>query len=123
MFKCKVLEARPGHVYIESTDLGGRIHVSPGISSAPDAVVWAAVRPEKIILTREAPRESFNAAAGTIREVAYMGDVSIYLVELDSGKTVRVTQPNTRRHSDGAFRWDDRVWVSWHESSAVVVTE
>jgi putrescine transport system ATP-binding protein len=123
MFKCRVLEARPGHVDIESTDLGGRIHVSPGISSAPDAVAWAAVRPEKIILTREAPREPFNAAPGTIREVAYMGDVSIYLVELDSGKTVRVTQPNTRRHSDAAFRWDDRVWVSWHESSAVVVTE
>jgi putrescine transport system ATP-binding protein len=52
-----------------------------------------------------------------------MGDVSIYVVQLDSGKAVRVTQPNTSRHADGAFTWDDRVWVGWHESSAVVVTE
>jgi putrescine transport system ATP-binding protein len=123
MFECTVIEDEPGHVLIESADLGGRIHVDHGISSAPDAVVWAAVRPEKMILAREAPRERFNAASGVIREIAYMGDVSIYLVQLDSGKTVRVTQPNTRRHADGAFAWDDRVWVSWDDSSAVVVAE
>ena len=123
MFEGKVIEDQAGHVLIESPDLGGRIHVGHGITSAPDAVVWTAVRPEKMILAREGPREPFNAAPGTIREVAYMGDVSIYLVELDRGKTVRVTQPNTRRHAGDGFRWDDRVWVSWHESSAVVVTE
>ena len=123
MFEGRVIEDEPGHVLIESADLGGRIHVGHGISSAPDAVVWAAVRPEKMILAREAPREPFNAAPGTIREVAYMGDVSIYVVQLDSGKAVRVTQPNISRHADGAFTWDDRAWVCWHESSAVVVTE
>jgi putrescine transport system ATP-binding protein len=123
MFEGRVIEDEPGHVLIESADLGGHIHVGHGISSAPDAVVWAAVRPEKMILAREAPRERFNAALGTIREVAYMGDISIYLVQLASGKNVRVTQPNTSRHADGAFTWDDRVWVCWHESSAVVVTE
>jgi len=123
MFEGRVIEDEPGHVLLESPDLGGRIHVGHVITSARGAVAWAAVRPEKMILSREASREPFNVAAGTVREVAYMGDVSIYLVELNSGKTVRVTQPNTRRHADGAFRWDDRVWVSWHESSAVVVTE
>jgi len=123
MFEGRVSEDEPGHVLIDSADLGGRIHVGHGISAAPDAVVWVAVRPEKMVLSREVPRERFNAASGTVREVAYMGDVSIYLVQLDSGKTVRVTQPNTHRHSDRAFTWDDCVWVSWHESSAVVVTE
>jgi len=123
MFEGRVIEDEPGHVLIESADLGGHIHVGHGISSAPDAVVWAAVRPEKMMLAREAPLEPFNAAPGTIREVAYMGDVSIYVVQLDSGKAVRIAQPNTRRHADGAFTWDDRAWVCWHESSAVVVTE
>jgi len=123
MFAGRVIEDEPGHVLIESADLGGHIHVGHGISSAPDAVVWAAVRPEKIVLAREPPLERSNCAPGTIREVAYMGDMSIYVVQLDSGKAIRVTQPNTRRHADGAFTWDDRVWVCWHESSAVVVTE
>ena len=40
----------------------------------------------------------------------------------DSGKTVRVTQPNTFRQAEDRFTWEERVWVSWHESSAVVVT-
>jgi putrescine transport system ATP-binding protein len=123
MFEGRVVEDEPGHVLIESSGLGGRIYVGHGISAAPDAVVWAAVRPEKMVLTREAPKDLLNAAQGTIREIAYMGDTSIYLVRLDSGKTVRVTQPNTRRHPERALTWDDRVWVSWHESSAVVVTE
>ena len=34
-------------------------------------------------------------ARATVKEIAYMGDLSIYLVQLTSGKIVRVTQPNT----------------------------
>jgi hypothetical protein len=52
-----------------------------------------------------------------------MGDMSIYLLQLDSGKTVRVTQPNSMRHAQDRFTWDERVWISWHESSGVVVTQ
>ena len=43
---------------------------------------------------------------------------------LDSGKTVRITQPNRYRHApEDQLTWDDRVWISWEESSCVVVTE
>ena len=52
-----------------------------------------------------------------------MGDVSVYIVELPTGKRIRVTQPNTHRHAESPLTWDETVWVSWHESSAVVVTE
>ena len=64
-----------------------------------------------------------NVARGVVKEIAYMGDTSIFIVLLDSGKQLRVTQPNTHRHADEPLTWEDRVWVSWHESSAVVVTE
>ena len=123
MFEGRVVEDEPDHVLIDSAELGTSIYIGHGISTAPDAIVWAAVRPEKMIITREPPTEKLNAAQGTVREIAYMGDMSIYLVQLDSGKTVRVTQPNTHRHADSPLTWEDRVWVSWHESSAVVVTE
>jgi putrescine transport system ATP-binding protein len=123
MFEGRVVEDEPDHVLIESAELGARIYVGHGISTAPDAVVWAAVRPEKMMLTREAPQEKYNCAQGTIREIAYMGDMSIYLVQLDGGKTVRITQPNTHRQAESPLTWDDRVWVGWHESSAVIVTE
>ena len=74
-------------------------------------------------LSREQPQDPNNRATGVIKEIAYMGDMSIYLLQLDSGKTVRVTQPNVVRHAEDRFTWDDRVWISWHESAGVVVTE
>jgi putrescine transport system ATP-binding protein len=122
-FEGRVVEDEPDHVLIDSPELGGSIYVGHGISTAPEAIVWAAVRPEKMILARDPPNENVNAAQGTIREIAYMGEMSIYLVQLDTGKTLRITQPNIYRHADRPLTWDERVWVSWHESSAVIVTE
>jgi putrescine transport system ATP-binding protein len=123
MFEGRIIEDEPDHVTIESTELGGQLYIGHGVSTAPDAVVWAAVRPEKVMLTREEPSTPYNRAAGVIKEIAYMGDLSVYLVQLDSGKTVRVTHPNTLRHSQDSLTWDQRTWVSWDESSCVVVTE
>ena len=58
-----------------------------------------------------------------VRDIAYMGDLSVYLLRLDSGKIVRVTQPNVYRHADDRITWDERVYLSWHASSPVVVTK
>ncbi len=123
MFEGRIAEDEPDHVIIQSEELGCPIYVGHGVSAPPDAVVWTAVRPEKMQLTREAPSEPHNRARGVIKEIAYMGDMSIYLVQLESGKTVRITQPNAFRQADDRFTWDEQVWVSWHESSAVVVVE
>jgi putrescine transport system ATP-binding protein len=58
-----------------------------------------------------------------VRDIAYMGDLSVYLLRLDSGKVVRVTQPNIFRHAEDQITWDERVYLSWHASSPVVVTK
>ncbi len=123
MFEGQIVEDEPDHVVIQSQELGCPIYVGHGVSAPPDAVVWTAVRPEKMQLTREEPKEPYNRARGVIKEIAYMGDMSIYLVQLESGKTVRITQPNAFRQADDRFTWDEQVWVGWHESSAVVVVE
>jgi putrescine transport system ATP-binding protein len=110
-------------VRIECADLEAPIFVNHGVSSAPGATIWAAVRPEKITLSREKPADADNWASGVVRDIAYMGDVSIYLLRLDSGKIVRVTQPNVYRHADDRITWDERVYMHWHASSPVVVTK
>ena len=96
-----------------------------GVSAAPDATVWVALRPEKIVLSRERPEgDGDNRIEGLVAEVAYRGDQSIYLVTLASGRQMRVTQPNLMRTGTGdRIRWDDRVWLSWDSSSLVVVTQ
>jgi putrescine transport system ATP-binding protein len=123
MFQGRMIEDLPDRVRIESQELGGTIFVDHGVSSAPDALLWAAVRPEKINISLEKPDQTDNVAHGVVKEIAYMGDMSIYIVQLDSGKMVRVTQPNSYRHADDLITWDQSVYVHWHASSPVVLGE
>ena len=60
---------------------------------------------------------------GTVREIAYMGDMSIYLVQIASGRMVRVTLPNVTRGAERPIGREESVWLSWHGSSPVVLTE
>jgi len=123
MFEGRLIEDEPDHVRIESEELGGTIFIDHGVSSAPGAIVWVALRPEKIALTREAAPGRDNCVRGAVKEIAYMGDLSIYLVKLASGKMVRVTQPNTVRHAEDRITWDEQVYLHWHPTSGVVVTQ
>jgi putrescine transport system ATP-binding protein len=123
MFEGQLIEDEPDHVRIRSAELGGVIYVDHGISAAPGATVWAAIRPEKIEISRATPAGTENAVRGVVKEIAYMGDVSIYLVRIDSGKTVRVTLPNVERHADDRISWDETVWLTWHPTSPVVLTQ
>jgi len=125
MFEGRLVEDLPDRARIQCDELGSTIFIDHGISSAPGATVWAAVRPEKINILRTPPADtSENCAKGVVKEIAYMGDVSIYLVKIDSGKTIRVTLPNVERLSDDErIQWDETVWLSWHSSSPVVVTQ
>jgi putrescine transport system ATP-binding protein len=122
-FEGKLIEDEPSYVRIESPDLDSTIYVDHGVSSAPGATVWACIRPEKIQISREKPNQADNWGSGIVRDIAYMGDVSIYLIKLDSEKVVRVTQPNVYRHADDRVTWDERVYVHWHATSPVVVTK
>jgi putrescine transport system ATP-binding protein len=122
MFEGKLIEDEPDYVRIGSSELGATIYVSHGISAPPGAVVWAALRPEKIFMSTAAPQGGAdNVVRGAVQDIAYLGDLSIYLVKLPTGKVVRVTQPNTSRHAE-AIGWDQHVFLSWDASSPVVVT-
>jgi putrescine transport system ATP-binding protein len=125
IFEGKLLEDEPEYVRIGSPELGAAIYVSHGISAAPEATVWAAIRPEKIFMSTappaDAPHGNDNLVRGAVQDIAYLGDLSIYLVKLPSGKVVRVTQPNTSRHAE-AITWEQQVYLSWDASSPVVVT-
>jgi putrescine transport system ATP-binding protein len=123
MFEGRLIEDEPSYVRIESDDLDAPIYVDHGVSSAPGATVWAAIRPEKITITREQPADADNWTSATVQDIAYMGDVSIYLLRLRSGKVVRVTQPNVSRKTEDRVTWEERVFVQWDAASPVVVTK
>ena len=121
LFEGQIVEDEPGHVLIASKDLGN-IYVDHGISSAPGATVWVAIRPEKIHLHRldgTQPVAPQNYAEGKVVGIAYLGNLSIFLVKLDSGKEVKVTMPNQMRSAEHAVNWEDRVAISWHPNSPI----
>ncbi len=122
-FEGRLVEDEPSYVRIEANDLDLPIYVDHGVSSAPGATVWAAIRPEKMFMTREKPEGTDNWTAAVVRDIAYMGDLSIYLLRLESGKVVRVTQPNVFRKADERVTWDEKVYLHWDPSSPVVVTK
>ena len=84
------------------------------------AQVTVMVRPEKMILGREAA-PGVNSVSGKVSDIAYLGDMSIYHVKLPSGQKLQVSQANLRHGGSGRFDYDQEVVVSWHAGDSVVL--
>src|SRR3569623_2558475 len=78
MFEGVVTEAESDHVRIRSAAAGTDIYVGHGVDCAPDQVLWFAIRPEKITLTRELPQGDANVTRGVVEDIAYLGDMSVF---------------------------------------------
>src|SRR5262245_58849364 len=100
LFEGQIVEDEPDHVLIRADEVGGNIYIDHGISSAPGARAWVAIRPEKIQLSKLDLNESHNCLKGVVKGIAYMGNLSIYLVQLDSGQQSKVTMPNHARAAE-----------------------
>ena len=120
LFEGQLTEDEQDHVRVRCEELAAPVYVDHGMSAPPLALCWVAVRPEKIVLTRERPVGADNWAHGTIHDIAYLGDMSVFLVKLDSGREVRVTQANRTRKPEEQFSWDEAVYLTWDASSPVV---
>jgi putrescine transport system ATP-binding protein len=117
-----VIEDEPDHVRIRSAELGCDIFVGHGVDCAPDQILWWAIRPEKIHLSRDKPKADANVTKGIVEDIGYLGDMSVYQLRLDSGKHLRVTQTNTMRGNPDAITWDEVVYASWGDSVGSVLT-
>ena len=62
-----------------------------------------------------------NVAKGTIKEISYLGDCSIFHIMTPQGRMLRVSRPNRSRWDQEDFGWDEPVWVSWSGSSPVAL--
>jgi putrescine transport system ATP-binding protein len=112
LFEGKVKESAGGLVKLESADGFEMIEAGDDRQFAAGQDLWLAIRPEKMTLSRERPRGS-NAASGEAWEIAYMGDVTNYIVKLDGGKMVRASTINRQRSVENPIGYDERIWVSF----------
>jgi putrescine transport system ATP-binding protein len=101
---------------------GATLALAQRLDAAAGATVWVALRPEKMHIARERPAAADNCVAGRIAEIAYLGNVSVYQVRLDSGLVMKAQVANLTRLIERPIGWDDRVWLSWTPDAGVVLT-
>jgi putrescine transport system ATP-binding protein len=83
-----------------------------------------AVRPEKIFIGKEKPDDANDVCIeGTVHDLGYLGNRSLYRIKLSSGKIVQVSSQNRRRSVTRFLDWEDKVWISWKPRSAVVLLD
>ena len=114
-------EAGDGILVIDSPSVGRFRVLGAGLPAGETVTV--ALRPEKIALGPVPAPGADNGHEGVVREIAYLGGLSLYRVELPSGAILRVSLPNTARLAGPSFARGDRVHLSWPAAAAVVLPE
>ena len=103
---------------------GVRLRVASPVDVPPGTLLWVALRPEKIRIASQQPAAGeANRFSGTVVEVSYLGDISIYKVRLDSGLLLKVSAANRSRVTEPPIGRGDRIEVSWPGDAAVVLTQ
>ena len=121
LFRGQIERDRPGCVLCEET--GATILIDPAADPEPGDGLSVAVRPEKIQVGREPPpEEEHTVMQGTVEDLAYYGNYSVYRVRTDSGKLIQVSSQNARRSAELSLEWEDRVYLSWPRECSVVLT-
>jgi putrescine transport system ATP-binding protein len=118
----RVVEAGANATVIESA-LVGRVRAGAASGAKPGDPVWVALRPEKIRLSLEQCVATENSVSGTVRDIAYLGDLSIYKVALDNGFVMEAATANLTRVIERPISWDDRVWLTWDAAGGIVLTQ
>jgi putrescine transport system ATP-binding protein len=122
MFGGTVTDVGDGAVGVRCEKLGVTLSALRTHDVRVGQAVEIAVRPEKVSICRKQPDGDLGLP-GTVRDVGYLGNRSLYRVGLDAGPTVQVSTQNDRRTTERGLEWDDRVWVSWPPPSAVLLVE
>ena len=120
----EVIAVEAGTARVRLTATGTEIAVASDAPLSGGDAVTVMVRPEKMqaVAGAGAGPGGGNELSGIVRDIAYLGDLSIYHVAIADGLNVQVALAN-RRHSDEApITWDDRVHLAWHPGDGVVLT-
>jgi putrescine transport system ATP-binding protein len=102
---------------------GGKLSGRANEAIAPGATAWLAIRPEKILVSRTAPKDKSlsNVLEGRVHDIAYSGNLSTFHVRLDNGAIVKAQEANRRRLAKREIVWEDKVWLAWTPGAGVLL--
>jgi putrescine transport system ATP-binding protein len=115
----KVVGQATGTAQVGVASLPAPIYADDDRGLAPGTAVLAAIRPEKISLTRLRPTGP-NALSGVVVDLAYLGKDTLYRVRLQSGALILANMPNPAR-SAAAAQAGDQVWLGFDPASVILI--
>ncbi|AXW88226.1 putrescine transporter ATP-binding subunit [Lonsdalea britannica] len=122
MFEGLLQERQDDAFIVQSPGLVHPLKVASDVSVVDGVPVSIALRPEKIMLCENVPEDGCNFAVGEVVHIAYLGDLSIYHVRLQSGQIISAQLQNAYRYRKNAPTWGDEVRLCWDADSCVVLT-
>ncbi|MBY5329615.1 ABC transporter ATP-binding protein [Rhizobium leguminosarum] len=123
IFDGKVASSGNGTIEI-SIDSGFSVRVAASETPSAGSAVGFAIRPEKMRVGRTPPANaSVNAARGELWDIAYLGDMTVFHVKLQSGSIVKASSLNAQRSVDDPFTYDQEVWVSFDENAGILLKD
>ncbi|MCF2903973.1 ABC transporter ATP-binding protein [Octadecabacter sp. CECT 8868] len=114
--------AKPTDVSIKWSPTETPIDATSDTPPPAASTVTFAIRPEKVAISNERP-EAANVMEGKILDIAYLGNISTYHVEVAPGLIIKAQATNNRRISRRNLTWEDHVYLSWTDTAGVVLTE
>ena len=119
IFDGEVDAAAPDLMRVNTNE--GAILCDPVAGLAAKQKLHIAVRPERIQLSRN-PIEAVNTMRGMVTEVAYMGNLSVYRVQLAGGQCLKITAANGL-HDENPISWDEEVHIGWSAAASTVLAQ
>jgi len=117
-----VMEDRPDSHVVRCDDEGFDLLIPHDTAIHAGANIGVAIRPEKIHLSeKESVDHRYNTVKGKVLDIGYLGNLSIYNIELSNGKNVKVTASNQNRLPKRRVDWNDIVYLSWEAVNSVVL--
>lgn len=83
---------------------------------------YCLIRPEKISISKSFSNKEVVRCIGTVKEVAYLGSYTKYLVEVNNYQFYAFMQ-NREISEDLKIKWDDKVECSWRDDSIYFFNE
>ena len=123
LIESKVVSCAPDLCTLSSPVTEAALVVGHMVEAKAGDSAALAIRPEKLRISLDPPADtSTNCFAGEIWDIGYLGDLSIYHVELPCGTRIKVSQPNVSRVVERPISWEDKVWVTFTPHAGVVLT-
>jgi putrescine transport system ATP-binding protein len=120
MFEGVVTVDEPDHVVVKCDEC--TFYVGHGITGNLGMAVGVALRPEKIMLSKDKPKGEFNWAEGEVTEIVYFGDHTTYHLKTSTGRVIKAQEINNTRDLSCGLTWGDRAYMHWNDLAMIVLT-